>query len=90
MLETEWVLRSAYGYTRDQIATAFDWMLASEGIMIECHDQASCALAAFKAGLDFADALHIASCPTEQFATFDRALKKQAVNAFPKPDVITP
>jgi predicted nucleic acid-binding protein len=46
---------------------------------------------AYEAGLDFADAMHLASCDVaEAFATFDRPLKMGAAKSFPERTVLIP
>ena len=89
-METEWVLRSTYRYTRQQIAMAFETIASSEGVFVERADDILDAVAALRSGLDFADALHLAGCPTPQFATFDTELRKRASGTFASPEVITP
>jgi predicted nucleic-acid-binding protein len=90
MLETVWVLQSSYRYTRQQIAMVLDTMILSEGIEIENQTGMIEATAAYRAGLDFADALHLAGCHASVFATFDTDLAKRASAHFSAPNVITP
>lgn len=79
VLETEWVLRSLYGLGRQAIARALAALVTLP--QVHCEDAASIteALAWLRQGLDFADALHLASSrATERFATFDRKLLRRA------------
>lgn len=79
MLETEWVLRSLYGLAPKKIAGALSAMVALP--QIRCEDMATVieALECLRQGLDFADALHVASSRmAERFCTFDRALVRRA------------
>jgi len=75
MLETEWVLRSLYRRNPGAISDALEALAALPNT--RCEDEAAVlqALAWNRQGLDFADALHLASSrSTTGFATFDRAL----------------
>lgn len=90
MLETVWVLQSAYSYTREQIAMALETIAMSESIDIENHVGFVSAVNAYRAGLDFADALHLAGCAAPLFATFDTDLAKRSAAHFPALKVITP
>jgi predicted nucleic-acid-binding protein len=75
LLETEWVLRSAVGASREEILRAFQLLLADPRVVIEDRATVERAVDGFKAGMDLADALHLASRGTsERFVTFDRRL----------------
>jgi predicted nucleic acid-binding protein len=79
MLETEWVLRSAYQFGPSTIAESFTAFLGLPSVTIEDEPAVARALAWYAQGLDFADALHVASCEeAEAFATFDRRLRRRA------------
>ena len=90
LLETEWVLRSTYKLDRPTIDRTLDVLLGSDRVVVEQAERVGMALNGFRSGLDFADALHLAGCPTPQFATFDTELQKRASRAFAEPKVITP
>ena len=90
LLETEWVLRSVYKLSRATIDRIFTVLLETERTMVEREALVEAALQAFRAGLDFADALHLAGCPVQAFATFDADLVKQARAHFQTPEVISP
>jgi predicted nucleic-acid-binding protein len=79
LLETEWVLRGAYGIDRAAIARSLRALLGLP-VVVLLHAQAIAqALAWFEAGLDFADALHLAlSEEAETFVSFDARLVKRA------------
>lgn len=78
-LETEWVLRYAYGLDRAAISKAFRDLLGLPGIHVEDPSRIVLALEWHAAGLDFADALHLAaSQEMDAFATFDRAFLRNA------------
>lgn len=80
LLETEWVLRRLYGFESIRIIAALRGMIALENV--ECEDR-SCAGRALDwagQGMDFADALHLASSLNAgRFATFDQRLRKRAM-----------
>jgi len=79
LLELEWVMRGFYGLARAEITRVLRAVLNIEHLTIEDHGAAAAALHAFEAGLDFADALHLArSGPVTAVLTFDRRLVKRA------------
>jgi predicted nucleic-acid-binding protein len=79
VLETEWVLRTIYRFERDAIAAGLTRLLGLPGVEIEDRPTVARALDWCRQGLDFADALHLASSVQAQaFATFDRALQRKA------------
>ncbi|MCP5409227.1 MAG: type II toxin-antitoxin system VapC family toxin [Chromatiaceae bacterium] len=82
-LETEWVLRYAYDFTPVQIVDALEKLAGLSQVTTESAFQVAQALAWFRGGLDFADALHLAGTAGQVscFATFDRKLAKNADNA---------
>ena len=72
LLELEWVMRGAYGSTRRQFAGVLDHLLASPQVTVEDRLSVEAALIGHRNGLDFADALHHASCRTcDAMASFD-------------------
>jgi len=82
MLEAEWVLRRLYGLGRERVAEALTALAALPNV--RCEDEAATveALRWATKGMDFADALHLASVgPAERFATFDTDLVKRARSA---------
>ena len=79
LLETEWVLRGAYGIGRPAIAASLRKLLGLPNIALGNAAAVAHALAWFEAGLDFADALHLALAgDAEGFVTFDARLAKRA------------
>lgn len=79
LLETEWVLRSAYGFSAAEIGRFFRALLGLPGLRTDDEERIARALDGYDAGLDFADALHLAFAGgAEAFATFDRRLAKRA------------
>lgn len=91
MLETEWVLRHAYGLDVAAIGRAFRVLAGVPTVELEDRDVVLRALAWHADGMDFADALHLAgSAGAEAFATFDRGLVKIAKKVAASPPVIAP
>ena len=83
-LESEWVLRSAYGFTARRIADAFRGVAGLPGVSVEEPAQLAQALDWMSAGMDFADALHLAKARgCTAFLTFDRRLTKLAATLTP-------
>ena len=79
LLETEWVLRHGYVIAREVISQAFQSLLGLANVEPEDPKAVTQALAWYEDGLDFADALHLASSPkADRFATFDRDFVKKA------------
>lgn len=79
LLELEWVMRGFYALPRSGITKALRALVGIEHIVIEDRDAVLAALDAFDAGLDFADALHLArSARASAFATFDKQLSRRA------------
>lgn len=79
VLETEWVLRSLYRLAPREIARALSALVALPQVRSEDAATIIEALEWLRQGLDFADALHLASSRmAERFATFDRALVRRA------------
>jgi predicted nucleic-acid-binding protein len=79
MLETEWVLRSNFGFKRSQICDAFDRLLGFTSIRIQEVSVIEMAIASCRKGMDFADALHLHStADCNPFYTFDKNLIRKA------------
>lgn len=84
LLESEWVLRSGYGFTVDQIANGLRGLAGLSGITLEEPAVVAQALTWMIEGMDFADALHLAkSQQCTVFLTFDRKLVKAAKTRSP-------
>jgi predicted nucleic acid-binding protein len=91
ILETEWVLRSVYRYGGTEIGKAFDILLQTEGIEVENAPRLRMALQGLNAGIEFADAFHLAGAQhAGAFATFDAELRRRARKSFTKPAVVKP
>jgi predicted nucleic-acid-binding protein len=79
LLETEWVLRSAYGFTRAEIAAAIRKLAGLSNVELEDDVLVTQALAWSESGMDFADALHLGRARgCTGFVTCDRRLAKAA------------
>ena len=87
LLETEWVLRRLYRLDRIVVVNAFRKLSGLANVEIEQPPMIFQALQWREEGMDFADALHLASSQrASKFATFDERLKK-SVRAETKPAV---
>jgi predicted nucleic-acid-binding protein len=72
LLEVEWVLRFCYGLSGEAIAATLRKVIGLENVSVEHADEVFLALAWYEGGMDFADALHLASSGRAHgFATFD-------------------
>jgi predicted nucleic-acid-binding protein len=83
MLETEWVLRDLYGFSKPEVLEALQILAGLQNIHLEDSTNVIKAITWAEAGLDFADALHLASSQgssqeARSFATFDDKLTKRA------------
>ncbi|MBI3182803.1 MAG: type II toxin-antitoxin system VapC family toxin [Myxococcales bacterium] len=88
LLETEWVLRYAYGYSPAASCHALLKLVGLENLQVEDTSAVEAALVWHQAGLELADALHLASCgPARAFATFDRGLARRATRIGDAPKV---
>src|SRR5262249_22171242 len=75
LLETEWVLRRAYRFSRQRIIAALAAFAGLPRVTLEDPDLAANALDWTRHGMDFADALHLASAQgCEAFVSFDQRL----------------
>jgi len=87
ILETEWVLRSRYKLTAQEIAKFLLFLVESQGILIEDTDSVRKALGYYEAGADFADAIHLASAGDTPLYTLDKAFCRQAIKKGVAPGV---
>ncbi len=88
LLETAWVLRHSYGLSREVILLAFWKLLGYRQLQIEDRAAVARALEWYAAGLDLADALHLASGDARSaFATFNRKLARLAGKLDDGPEV---
>ena len=77
VLETEWVLRGAYGYAPEAVNRGLRAFLGVPQVSLAEPAIVQMALDYHEQGLEFADALHLASAaPAGSLATFDKKLTK--------------
>jgi len=89
ILEFEWIMRSIYREPRAAIAVAIQRLLETMNFQVE--DQATVARAVnwFGQGMDFSDALHLASSThVDDFVTFDLAMRRRSAELGTKPPVV--
>jgi len=88
LLEIECVLRRLYRLDSRVVVSAFRKLIGLANVEIEQPLEVSQALEWCENGMDFADALHLASSQSsKKFATFDEQLKKSALKGM-KPEVV--
>jgi predicted nucleic-acid-binding protein len=91
LLEAEWVLRSGYGFAGADISVGLRKLLGLPGISTEDPSAVARALDWYDGGLDFADALHLASgAGANRFATFDRSLLRKGKSLPTAPAIFEP
>ena len=78
-LEMEWVLRSRYKLSCEEIANYFALLLQKNKIVCENEAELMNAIAWYRLGADFADALHLSNAPSLPFFTFDESFCKKAI-----------
>ena len=86
LLEAEWVLRGGYKVPKARILESFEALLGLANVMVEAPTVVRNALDWAQDGLDFADALHLASVPRAEegdgerriFLTFDHDLASKS------------
>jgi predicted nucleic-acid-binding protein len=82
LLESEWVLRRLYHFPGDQTVAALRRLTALPNVRVEHATAVAKALDWAAAGLDLADAMHLASRDERaRFASFDKSLVKRARRA---------
>ncbi len=92
LLETEWVLRSRYHRSRDELLNFFSMLLEIENVVLEDAVQFEKVVAWYGMGADFADAMHLAACDHAVLHTFDQSFCKKAreVGATPEMKILQP
>jgi predicted nucleic-acid-binding protein len=82
LLETEWVLRSAYGFSEGTVRDALGKLLGLKNVHAEDESAVAAALALTGHGIEFADALHLSSRPPGAgFVSFDQSFVRSAKRA---------
>jgi predicted nucleic-acid-binding protein len=80
ILETEWVLRHAYGIDSATILDGLTTLFGLKNVTVEDSWTVRQCLTWYGQGFDFADALHLASgAKASRFATFDKKLIKKSL-----------
>ncbi len=79
LLESEWVLRSVYGFNSVEVAKELAAFAGLPNVTLEEAAIASKALGWAARGMDFADALHLAKAQgCDAFVSFDRRFARAA------------
>ena len=79
LIEVEWVLRKAYRFAPAAVNEALRKLVGLATLEVEDRPAVIQALAWHAAGMDLADAMHLASSTTAtEFASFDAELAKRA------------
>jgi predicted nucleic-acid-binding protein len=82
LLELEWVLRHVYQIDKKTVATGMTSLLGLPNATVESVSQVAQAMRDFAKGMDFADALHLASTHGDVLTyTFDKKFAKLATPA---------
>ena len=82
LLELVWVLSSSSGYalSRSVVIERVQHILGLPNVSVQDPAHVALAFEWYEAGMDFADALHLASSfEVEGFATFEKNIRKKAV-----------
>jgi predicted nucleic-acid-binding protein len=89
LLESEWVLRSGYGFASDRIAAALRGLAGLSAVTIEEPERLARALDWMGEDMDFADALHLAKAQgCRAFLSFDRGFIKAVSGCSPIPVMV--
>ncbi len=86
-----WVLGSSSGYalSRQVVVERARHILGLPNVVMQDAEQAAIALEWYEAGMDFADALHLASSlDLTAFATFDKKISTKAAELDASPQII--
>jgi len=79
VLESVWVLKNVYKQGIPEISRLLQGVLDSQTLTVERADDVQTALNWYVAGLDFADAMHLATADKcRLLATFDRSFVRNA------------
>ena len=80
ILESEWVLRFSYHFKPQEVNSAFHLLLGLEAVEMEHESRVHYALEWYLDGVDFADALHLASSQQcQSLVSFDRSFVNQRI-----------
>ena len=79
LLEAEWVMRFAYKLKPLNIINSFNKLLSLSNVTVEGYAEVFLALDHHEKGMDFADALHLTKCPSnDTFYSFDKRFINKA------------
>jgi predicted nucleic acid-binding protein len=82
LLETEWVLRSVYGFERAKVCGALRAFAGLPRVSLDDAALVATALERMDGGMDFADALHLGRAEAcDAFVTFDQQFIRAARSA---------
>ena len=82
LLETNWVLRSLYGFEEGAIRHAFTKLLGLRNVHAEDESSVAAALALTERGIELADAMHLSSRPVDAgFVSLDKSFVHRAKRA---------
>jgi len=80
LVETDWVLRSLYGWTGGEVADAFARLVTIHNLGFENESRLRSSLKALREGADLADELIVRNCRdhgARSFATFDKDIVRR-------------
>jgi predicted nucleic-acid-binding protein len=78
LMETEWVLRSRYGWPREAVAASLRSLVDYERVTVDQPDLIGWAIERYEKGANLADMFHlIAARHQDAFVTFDRDLARR-------------
>ena len=81
LLETDWVLRSAYRFAPMLVTDTLRRLVGLPNIVVQHATEVARALDCAAKGMDFADALHLALCADcVDFISFDQSLARNAAD----------
>ena len=89
LVEFEMVMRYVYEHSREEIAACMEALINLHNTALEDEQHVADAMRHYRAGLDFADAMHLASSHRcEVLATFDKKFSKRAAQLELHPPVV--
>ena len=89
--ELEWVMRGAYGFSRDEAVKVFGHLLNLPNLDVDAAAAVRQATEWHRRGLDFSDALHLAlSGSCSELSTFDRNLARKVARLRVRPPASPP
>ncbi len=78
LLESEWVLRAVYGFSREEISVSIRSLLRLPDVTVDDRTAVFQVLDWFDEGFDFADALHYIRSSGLEMKTFDKKFLNKA------------